>query len=104
MTSEETKQARIRIDAGASRNDRGTIHISLVNIDPRASSEVTIDLQGSEVSKVSGRILTSEGLADHNTFDRPDNILPAPFDGAAFKEGQLRVTLPAKSVVVLAVD
>jgi alpha-N-arabinofuranosidase len=40
----------------------------------------------------------------HNTFDSPDTLRPAVFNGASITEGRLKLTLPAKSLVVLALE
>jgi alpha-L-arabinofuranosidase len=56
------------ISASASRDHQGRIHISLVNIDARQSKTVTLDIRGSDFSTVTGEILQSEKLQDHNTF------------------------------------
>jgi alpha-N-arabinofuranosidase len=39
----------------------------------------------------------------HNTFDAPNNLKPADFNGAKLVDGGFSVKLPAKSVVVLAI-
>ena len=51
-----------------------------------------------------GRILTAEKMDAHNTFDRPDAVKPAPFDGAEIHEGDVILSVPSKSVVVLEID
>ena len=40
----------------------------------------------------------------HNTFAAPEAVKPAAFTGAKFAAGQLTLTLPAKSVVVLTLE
>jgi alpha-N-arabinofuranosidase len=40
----------------------------------------------------------------HNTFAAPDTVKPAAFTGATLAADTLTVTLPAKSVVVLALE
>jgi alpha-N-arabinofuranosidase len=37
----------------------------------------------------------------HNTFAAPDTVKPVPFEGLNLAAGTLRLTLPAKSVVVI---
>jgi alpha-N-arabinofuranosidase len=37
----------------------------------------------------------------HNTFEKPDVVKPAAFQGFELKDGTITATLPAKSVVVL---
>jgi alpha-N-arabinofuranosidase len=50
---------------------------------------------------VTGRVLTASAINAHNTFDAPDAVKPIAFNGASVQGGNLVVTLPAKSVVVL---
>ncbi len=90
------------VSASASRNKAGKVHISLVNIDPNRSQEVSISLRGVSVKNVSGRILSSPKVQDHNTFDQPDRIKPVEFKGASISGDLLKLTLPPVSVVVLA--
>jgi alpha-L-arabinofuranosidase len=92
------------VSASASRDKSGKVHISLVNIDPNKPQEVTISLRGMESSKVSGRILTSGKVQDFNSFEKPDLLKPAEYKGFSLKKGELKVSLPAVSVVVLEVE
>jgi alpha-L-arabinofuranosidase len=89
------------ISASASRDQQGRTHISLVNIDAKSSQEIEISLPENSGKKVSGRILTSARLQDHNTFDKPNRIQPATFKGANISRGKLKAKLPPFSVVVL---
>lgn len=90
------------VSASASRDKAGKVHISLVNIDPNRSQEVSISLRGVSVKNVSGRILSSPKVQDHNTFDQPERIKPVDFKGASISGDVLKLTLPPVSVVVLA--
>ncbi len=92
------------VSASASKDKTGAIHISLTNVDPKNSQEITCELRGAKVSKVTGRILTASALNVHNTFEKPDAIMPAEFKGASLSNQVLRVKLPAKSIVVLTVN
>lgn len=89
------------VSASASIDSLNRVHISLVNIDDRKEQQVTIDLQGLNYRAAAGRILTSKALGDHNTFDDPHKIEPAPFNGFHLSGNDLKVTLPPFSVVVL---
>jgi alpha-N-arabinofuranosidase len=53
---------------------------------------------------VAGRILTAPAIDAHNTFAAPDAVKPVAFSGATLKGDTLRITLPAKSVVVLTLE
>ncbi len=85
----------------ASRDQQGKVHISLTNVDLQNAQEVSITLQGINAKQVSGEILTSANIADHNTFDKPELVKPAVFSGATIIGNTLKVKLPAKSIVTL---
>lgn len=87
------------ISVSASKDKSGAIHVSLVNIDARQSH--TIDLSGISGKNISGEILKSAKLQDHNTFDDPGKIKPAVFRDFKSNKDQLTVSLPSFSVVVL---
>ena len=89
------------LSATASRDKEGKIHISMSNVDLQNAQEVTISLQGANVKKVSGEILTSAKISDHNTFDSPDKVKPAVFNGASISGNVLTVKIPAKSIITL---
>ncbi len=89
------------ISASASRDNSGRTHISLVNIDARQSKTVTLDIRGSDFSTVTGEILQSEKLQDHNTFENPGKVKPVAFQGYRKAGNSLEVTMPPFSVVVL---
>ncbi len=89
------------VSASASRDAAGTIHISLVNVDPSAAHEVEVTIRGVSPKQPSSRILTSPKVQDHNTFAQPEKVKPAAYNGFSLKDGVLRVTLPPVSVVVV---
>jgi alpha-N-arabinofuranosidase len=89
------------VSASASRDKDGVMNISLVNIDTGKPQDVVVEIRGASCSSVTGRVLVSERVQDHNTFDDPDHVKPAVFKGAKLDGSTLRVQLPACSVVVL---
>jgi alpha-L-arabinofuranosidase len=89
------------VSASASKDSTGLVHISLVNIDPKKTQDISIDLQGGNLKTVTGRILASDKLQDYNSFEAPDKIKPAAFTGATLKGKSLTVKMPPFSVVVL---
>jgi alpha-N-arabinofuranosidase len=89
------------VSASASRDAGGRIHLSLVNTDPDGPATVACSVEGAEMKGVSGRILTAPAMTAHNTFDAPNAVEPAQFQGATLSGGQLSVALPPMSVVVL---
>jgi alpha-N-arabinofuranosidase len=89
------------VNASASRDSSGAIHISLVNLDPTNKITVRAGLPGISFASVSGQVLTSEKFTDINSFDRPGKVKPADFTGARKEREDVVVEMPAKSIVVL---
>jgi len=89
------------VSASASKDAKGVTHLSVVNINSKNSEEIEIDITGQQYKSVSGRILTSAKVDDHNTFEKPDQVKPAVYKAASLKGGKLKVKVPPFSVVVL---
>ncbi len=89
------------VSASASKDATGAVNISLTNIDYSKPHEVSINLRGEDFSKVTGQILSSAKINDHNTFDQPNKISVKDFSGAKLEKGVLKLTIPAYSVIVL---
>lgn len=89
------------VSVSASRNEAGTVNISVVNIDSKKKNKVEMDLTKLNVGNMKATILTSDKLQDHNTFDDPDKIAITEFKDFKLRNGKLEVNLPPFSVVVL---
>src|SRR5690606_7268806 len=92
------------LQASASRDDRGRLHLSLCNLNPNQPLPVNCRLRGFDGKRASGRVLTADAMNAHNTFDRPDAVRPAEFTDFKLDGDELSAELPAKSVVVLAIE
>ena len=90
------------VSASASRDAPGRVHLSLVNLDPKAAATVEARIEGQRCKSVSGRVLTAPAMDAHNTFAAPDRVQPTAFNGASLQGPVLKVALPPRSVVVLA--
>lgn len=89
------------LSASASKDKNGLIHISVVNIDATKENTIEIDLKELGVQKMTGTILSSSKLQDHNTFNNPNKISPKIFKELEVKNNKLLVKIPAFSVIVL---
>jgi alpha-L-arabinofuranosidase len=96
-----SKESVKAVSVSASVDSNKLVHISLANIDSKKSQDITIDLRGIKMGNVSGRVLSSEKLQDHNTFENPQKIKPVPYKGVTITGNQLKLSLPPFSVVVL---
>jgi alpha-N-arabinofuranosidase len=90
------------VSASASKDKQGVTHISLVNIDASKTQTIEVDLRGGKFNgTITGRILTSGKIQDHNTFEKPETVKPAVFKNFKKTDNLLSVTLPPFSVIVL---
>ncbi|MFL6213441.1 MAG: alpha-N-arabinofuranosidase [Blastocatellia bacterium] len=89
------------LNVSASRDREGRLHVSIVNLDPNHSAEITTSVAGSSVKSVTGEVLTASTMTALNTFDNPNGIKPAPFTGYKIQDSELILSIPPKSVVVL---
>jgi alpha-N-arabinofuranosidase len=90
-----------QLSASASRDKDGKVHLSLCNLHHEEAADLTCDLRGLNVTAGTGRILTAGEMNIHNTFDKPDTLQPAAFDGFKLARNALTVRLPARSVMMI---
>ncbi len=91
------------VDATASKDKQGVIHISLANVDLKEGNTVTINLEKLKGKTVTGEMLTSKRADDYNSFEHPDVVKPVIFKGFKIKNNTLTVKMPAKSIITLAI-
>ncbi|MCL2479683.1 MAG: alpha-N-arabinofuranosidase [Treponema sp.] len=90
------------ISASASEDEGRRVHVSLTNIDPVNGQELLLDIRGASLKYSGGKIITSENMNDHNTFDQGDKISVKDFTGMVTAEnGRFRMNLPPKSLVTI---
>lgn len=89
------------LNVSASRDSTGTIHITLVNLDPNKNLQLKATFATVPWQRVNGTMVTSAKVTDINTFEKPDNVRVQVFGGAKKQGNDLVVDLPAKAVVML---
>jgi len=92
------------VSVSASIDESGKMHISLTNIDNKNDQKVELDLKGFNPKNVTGRILTSSKVQDHNTFDNPAKVVPKSFNKTILSGDNLVLNMPPHSVIVLELD
>jgi alpha-N-arabinofuranosidase len=89
-----------QVSASSALVANGDLVIGLVNLHAKDAIEVTASIRGFGATAASGRVLTGDAIDAHNTFDRPDTVAPRSLP-VTLDSGQVRVSLPARSVSVL---
>ncbi len=88
------------VDVSAARTRDGKIVLAIVNTDPHRAVTVRTSLPGTAAS---GRILASDRMDAHNSFDAPNTLVPKPFSGTV-ENGRLVFQMPAMGVAVVTVE
>ncbi len=93
------------VNASASVDSAGKVHISLVNVDPNSAQKITFRFDRFKGDRISGKVLTADKMNAHNTFDDPNAVVPKEFTGYKLEnDSVMTVTMPPMSVVVLALN
>jgi alpha-N-arabinofuranosidase len=66
------KDSLVAVSVSASRDSNNVTHVSLVNIDNTKGRQVSIELDKGTYKSVTGRILSSANIKDHNSFEQPE--------------------------------
>ena len=90
------------LSASAARAKDGKLYLSLVNTNPKEAVTISVALAGAAAKSATGSVLTAGAMDAHNSFAAPKAVMPTPLQARA-EHGKLSITLPAKSVAVVAV-
>ena len=101
--AQDNKTSVPMVSASAAKKD-GKIYIALANVCLDKQQDIDVKLGGVRARSVTGRILTASRIDAYNDFDHPERVTTATFSKAKIKNGLLKVTMPAKSIVVLEVS
>mgnify|MGYP001576697830 FL=1 len=88
------------VNCSASIKD-GVVSITLCNLDPNKSQQVSFDLSGMKLSKVSGKIVTAGKINAYNDFGKKGEVSEAEFKNVKIASGKVYATIPSKSVVLI---
>lgn len=91
------------LSVSAARGKDGKLYVALVNTNPNEAVDVSVDVAGRNIAAAEGSVLTAARMDMHNTGASPKAIAPAPFH-ALVSNGSLAARLPAKSLVVVAIE
>jgi alpha-N-arabinofuranosidase len=79
----------------------GVVSITLCNLDPNNSQQVSFDLPGSNLTKVSGKVVTAGKMNAYNDFGKKAEVTEADFKDVKIVNGKIDAVLPSKSVMLI---
>jgi alpha-N-arabinofuranosidase len=93
-----------QVNLSASKDEKGRVHVSLCNLDPRSDAQVQLALEGvAAIRSVSGRTLAAGAMQAHNTFEHPEQVKPETFQSFTVEGPNISAQLAPMSVTVLEV-
>jgi alpha-L-arabinofuranosidase len=79
----------------------GVVSITLCNLDPNKSQEISFDIPGLTQTKVSGKVVTASKINSYNDFGKKEEVSMADFKNVKLANGKVTAVLPSKSVVLI---
>ncbi|MDC8786491.1 alpha-N-arabinofuranosidase [Roseateles koreensis] len=93
------------LSASAARSKDGKLYLALVNSNPHVPLNVAVRVKGETATAAHGQVLTADAMDARNTFQAPQQVQPRAFDAkTSGATGPLTLSIPAKAVVVVAVE
>lgn len=93
-----------QINASISKDAKGNINATLVNVNPNQMAEVTFHIGDfGMISQVCGTVLTSDAMNTMNTFEHPNQIHPREFTDFVIEGNTIYIKMPSKSVILLTI-
>lgn len=90
------------LDASASQDAQGRLHISLCNLHPSEGIRVHCALGSLAPTDASATVLAADRPNAHNTFAAPETVLPHPLTEMTLAGAALEIALPPAAVAVVA--
>ncbi|MDR1567011.1 MAG: hypothetical protein LBS48_07000 [Treponema sp.] len=96
------------LNISASMAEDYRIHILFCNLDPNKEMKTTIETPGFMAESVSGQIVSSGSMQDHNTVNKPELVKTEDYNDAVLSKRADRtiitLSIPAKSVTMLEIS
>ena len=106
LVSEEVsfgKEKMETLNVSTSKSPDGTVNISIANIHPDKKIDLDVLLRGMEAKSVNAQILTAPEINSHNTFENKEVVKVSEFKDFKLSKENLKIAVPAKSVLMVRV-
>ena len=91
------------LNVTAARGKDGKLYVGLVNANATQGAELTLQVGTTSPKAVKGKLLTAGAMDAQNELGKPAQVVPVAFEAQSVN-GKLTLKLPAKSIVVVAVE
>lgn len=102
-TYAEGEKTLPRVDAIAAKDANGKLWLAVTNLDPNQPAEIDANLLNINAKSARGETLSSPRVDSVNSFEAPNVVAPKPISSET-RGGRLALTLPPKSLTVVAIE
>ena len=90
------------LSESVSEDADGVLHITMTNLDLEKAYTIDTTILGRKAEEITAEIVSGE-MHEMNTFENPEQVTVKAFDGVEKVHGGIRFTIPACSVLHIAV-
>ncbi|WP_305037289.1 alpha-N-arabinofuranosidase [Belliella alkalica] len=104
LKSEEVSFGKEKMEAlnvSTSRSEDGTVNISIANINPDKKIDLDVVLRGIDAKNITAEYITAPAINSHNTFENKEVVKKAAFKDFKLNKENLKVSVPANSIIML---
>jgi alpha-N-arabinofuranosidase len=88
------------LHVSASKTKDGAVLATVCHLDPNHSTTLELYIHEFAAQKITARVLTSDSMSSHNTFEAPETLAPTEFtDFQVESNGKLTINVPAMALL-----
>lgn len=92
------------LSVSASRDNTGTIHLTIANVNPTDEISTMISLEDLQsIGTITGEVITAPKMNSLNDFGKEEAVIAEEFDGFQQVSSGIELVLPSKSIVLLSI-
>jgi alpha-N-arabinofuranosidase len=106
LVTEEVSYGKEKLEAlnvSTSKSPDGTVNISIANIHPDKKIDLDVVLRGISAKNVTAEYVTGPSIDSYNTFEKKEVIKKAAFKDFKLDNDNLKIAVPANSVLMVRV-
>jgi len=91
------------LNVSTSKSSDGTVNISIANIHPDKKIDLDVVLRGISAKTVTAEYVTAPSIDSYNTFEKKEVVKKAAFKDFKLDKDNLKIAVPANSVLMVRV-
>lgn len=89
------------LSVSSSRSADGNINITIVNLNPAKTVNLSCEIRGEQVGSIKGKLITASAINSFNTFEKSNEVELKSFTDFKLTDNKINTSIPSKSVILL---